>query len=188
MQEGQGTIEDSAQGLGKRGGTVNVCLGQNLFLSVQKPLRQNYSNISGHDPCRNPSGKVFSLYCIVIFPNPQMECFFTICREYQDWGGCRGRRNPGRRSRGSRRSSGGGGEGEGGRSEIWMIQHNFFKSHRLAIVSLKSRSLKSTFPLFFLCVTFTFSLLWFWHLNWYLYQLRFVYHLKRLRLQRKLVE
>ena len=37
-----------------------------------------------------------------------------------------------------------------------MIQHNFFKSHRLAIVSLKSRSLKSTFPLFFFMCNFHF--------------------------------
>ena len=52
MQEGQLTIEDSVQGLGKggEGERGNVCLGQNLFVSVQKRLGQKYSNISGCDP------------------------------------------------------------------------------------------------------------------------------------------
>ena len=61
-------------GRGRKRG--NVCLGQNLFVSVQKRLGQKYSNISGCDPWRNPSGRDLSLYCIMIFPNPQMKCFF----------------------------------------------------------------------------------------------------------------
>ena len=62
----------------------------------------------------------------------------------------RGRRNPGRRSRGSWRSSGGVGWG-GRRGEGWNLDDpaNFLKCHHLAIVSLKSRSYNSTFPLFF---------------------------------------
>ena len=65
------TIEDSAQGPGKEGRYLS--LGKNLFVSVQKCLRQNSSNISDHDP----SGKDLSLYCIVIFPISEMECFIV---------------------------------------------------------------------------------------------------------------
>ena len=68
-----------------------------------------------------------------------------------------------------------------------MIQHSF-KESSSQFSQFESRSSNSNFPPF-LCVTFTF----FYSCDFVIsiemsYQLRFVYHLKRKRLLRKLVE
>ena len=75
------------------------------------------------------------------------------------------------------------------RGEGWNLEDpaHFLKSHRLAIVSLKVGVQTSLFLSFFMS-DFHFSWLWFWHLDWYLCQLRLVCRLKRKRWLRKLVE